>query len=61
MKKLQAKYSGNFVAVHEKKICFSDTDPVKLVNCVKSKYGDDRSVVASYLEKEREKFTWNKL
>lgn len=53
IEQLRVKHGGKFVAVHEKKICITNTNPFKLIKSVKSKYGDDRSVVIKYIGKQR--------
>jgi len=54
--KLRVKYGGKYVAIRDSKVCFAEKDPFELVARVKSKYGDDQSVVVGFLGKERVKF-----
>ncbi len=53
---LRKEYGGNHIAVYEKKVCLADKDPIKLVKSVKTKYGDDPSVMVTFIGKEKRKF-----
>ena len=54
--KLRAKYGGKYVAIHDSDVCYAEISPLELVKRVKAKYGDDQSVVVSFIGKERIKF-----
>ena len=53
---LRKEYGDNHIAVYEKKICLADKDPIKLIKSVKTKYGDDPSVMVTFIGKEKVNF-----
>lgn len=53
---LRKEYGGQYIAVHEERICFAEKNPMKLLKQVRSKYGDHQDVVVSFIGKEKVKF-----
>ena len=53
---LRKEYGENYIAIYEKKVCLADKDPIKLVKSVKTKYGDDPSVMVTFIGKEKVNF-----
>ena len=53
---LRKEYGGNYIAVYEKKVCLANKDPIKLIKSVKTKYGDDPSVMVTFIGKEKINF-----
>ena len=53
---LREEYGGKYIAVHKKKICLADKNPMKLLKHVKAKYGNDPGVMVSFIGKEKVKF-----
>lgn len=53
---LREEYGGCHIAVYEKKVCLAEKDQRKLIKSVRTKYGDDPSVMTTFIGKEKVNF-----
>ena len=51
--KLRKKYPDMCVAVYKKNVCYADKNPYRLREHIKKIYGDDNSILVSFVNKNK--------